>query len=345
MTIDVIVSDPEPVHRIVREIVDSAWEIVCRKMNSEKEPGDETDSSEVENIKMKPKIFPCQTCGNFFSQFESAAKHCIVKMANLSAICPLCGKAIKEKRNLKRHIKTHAVKSVVVVRKKGIPECEGCGKVFSSNQKLDEHMVRKHEVQKPTAKNTEVIKCTKCTFSHVNRSVLKAHFSKAHAQDVRINCDHCDYYCLSDSGMRKHKKKAHKPRASEDNSVGEVLMPPPAASSNHADFGLPQTVGQAPLYAAVHQAYRHVEAASWAPPPPSGFDRSRYAPLPAAPQVPIPIVSGLAQHNTEHLTRHHPPASSDNMDIDDFLSQNFGNSNFGLSRIYVTEDGKELMKL
>ena len=328
-------SDPEPVNRIVGEIVDSAWQIVCLKMNWEKEPEDENYSSVVENIKVKPKIFSCQTCGKLFSQFQSATKHCTVKMANLSANCPMCGKAIKEKRNMKRHIKTHTVKSVVL-RKKGIPKCDGCGKVFSSNQKLDEHMVRKHGLQKPNSKNTEVIKCTECTFSHVNRSVLKAHFSKAHAQDVRRNCDHCDYYCLSDSGMRKHIKKAHKPRAGEDNSlVGTDLMPPPAASSIPADFGPPQTVVK---------AYRHVEAANWAPPPPPGLVCSRYPSIPPL-QVPTPSVSGLVQHNTEHLIRHHPPASSGNMDIDEFLSQNFGNSNLGLSRIYVTEDGKEIMKL
>ena len=72
----------------------------------------------------------------------------------MSVSCPLCGKEIKENRNMKRHIKTHT--DVKSKKKKGVPKCQGCGKVFSSNQKLFGHMQKYHGVQKLSSVNTQV---------------------------------------------------------------------------------------------------------------------------------------------------------------------------------------------
>ena len=349
VTTEVIDSDLEPVDRIVSEIIDSTWQIISEKIGRDKEPGDENDgdSSTDGSIKIKPKIFPCKICGKLFSQFQSASKHCMGEKEILSVLCPLCGKEIKEKRNLKRHIESHTV--VKSKKKKGEPKCEGCGKVFSSNQKLVGHMVKYHGVKKQSSENTQVTTCSMCSFSHMSLSVVKTHFCKAHAQDVRVNCDLCDYYCLSKSGLGKHKKIAHKQSA----IVGRVLMPPPAAASNAAGC-LPQLVGQASR-AAVNPAYQYVARktsfpASMAPlpPPPAGEVLTappRYDLLSSASPLSTTAVSGRAQHNGVQLVRHQPLSSSENVDIDYFLSQNFVNSSFGLESIFVTDDGKEIMKL
>jgi DNA-directed RNA polymerase subunit RPC12/RpoP len=197
------------VQGIVNSIFDSVWKVIMNRPvsagnitdvinnsceNSKSVDVDVTNNnkasivegiSNVSNINLKSRVFPCSTCGKLFSQFPSAAKHCTKRHNDLSVNCPICGKEIKEKRNMKRHLETHKVK-----KKKIVTKCEGCGKIFSTKQRLDYHMGSKHGAyQTSTPVNTQVFKCSECTFSHVKLSVVKTHFGKAHAEDDTLACD------------------------------------------------------------------------------------------------------------------------------------------------------------
>jgi hypothetical protein len=48
-------------------------------------------------------------------------------------------------------------------------------------------------------------RCVDCPFSLFKLSVVKTHLGKAHVQAARLACEHCDYTCLSKSGMYKHR--------------------------------------------------------------------------------------------------------------------------------------------
>ena len=366
VTIETVAENILSVNEIVMDIVESALDIVSVGIsdvisNNEK-PSDE-DFNETSKVK-KPKTFPCQVCGQIFAQFQTAIKHCATKTVTMSAICIVCGKEIKEKRNLKRHMKTH---TVLKPNKKTSTKCDGCGKVFSSRQKLDYHMVKKHGVQKPKAAITEVFECTECTFSHAKERVVKAHFTNAHAKvAAKHNCDYCDFNCLTKSGMWKHLK-SHKSDDIErdkvivsDDLVGQDLVPPPHAAAafhapqptaDHVPLGAeglapPPAINHSPLVAAI-QALPFYKSSleRYA----AGYDVLQAQGY-AAPQGqgPPPPVLGLVHHDATHLVQSQSLSVIENMDIDDFLSQNFESSNFGsfeTSRLQVTEDGKELLNL
>ena len=198
-------SQGQHVSQIVDELIDSFWQKLSVPVNPTVHV---TDSLEVGISKTRPKVFPCPTCGRLFSQYPSALKHCIRKQEALIATCPICGKVITEKKNLKRHIASHKNKRFYVKSKE--VKCDGCAKVFTSRQRLESHMVCKHGVQKLIPEITDVFECEQCSFTHVKKSVLKTHIGKVHSEGIKVNCDQCDYFCLSKSGMIKHKRIVHK---------------------------------------------------------------------------------------------------------------------------------------
>ena len=135
-------------NRIVSELIEAAINVVSENFSNV----DKNDDNSYDGVvdvnskvggKVKPKLFPCPSCGKMFAQYPSAVKHCSVKKDAKNSICPVCGKVIKDLRNMKRHIETHKV-----VKCKGSNVCVGCKQIFSTKQKLDDHMMRKHGVQK-----------------------------------------------------------------------------------------------------------------------------------------------------------------------------------------------------
>ena len=127
-----------------------------------------------------------------FAQYQSSVKHCKEKDF-ICASCPLY---------MKRHLETHKVANPKV--------CEGSKKIFSTKQKLTDHMVTKHNVLKTNPEVSHMYKCTMCTFSHMKASVVKGHISRNHNIGSNLSCSFCDYSCLSRSGMFKHIRMVHK---------------------------------------------------------------------------------------------------------------------------------------
>ena len=218
------------VDHIVRSIVDSAFQLISERESARKES--DVFSSEL-SVKdgiatSRPKIYACPTCNKLFSQFPSSVKHCARNKIEQSIDCHVCGKKIKDRKNLKSHLKSHNNE-----KKKVVTKCEGCGKICASRQRLESHMKTKHGAkQKPLAADA-LFRCTNCTFSHVKLSVVKTHFGKAHVQAARLTCEHCDYTCLSKSGMHKHNVSVHKKSknlescsSSGSDITLDVLLPP-----------------------------------------------------------------------------------------------------------------------
>ena len=219
-------SQGQHVSQIVDELIESVWQKLSVPANPTVQV---TDSLEVGISKTRPKVFPCPTCGRLFSQYPSASKHCIRKQ---EATCPICGKVITEKKNLKRHIAAH--KSKRSDGKSKEVKCDGCAKVFTSRQRLKSHMVCKHGVPKSIPEITDVFECEQCSFTHVKKSVLKTHIGKVHSKGIKVYCDQCDYFCLSKSGMFKHKRIVHKSVGKEVTVEGLVDAPIPSSNGAQA---------------------------------------------------------------------------------------------------------------
>ena len=170
------------------------------------------DKAEVKTVDHRARQYKCDECGRAFAQFASAVKHCTVKKSpDKGAVCPICGKKVILKRNLKRHIdllhnnpkgdrKEKQIEASVI-------KCDHCGKVYSSKNKLVEHLHNKHGVAR---KEAPMINCSKCDFSHTSDSRVKAHFTLKHSSVVNFDCSKCDAQFRSKSGLQKHLYRVHK---------------------------------------------------------------------------------------------------------------------------------------
>ena len=209
-------------------VIDSAWGIISeRNVESTEddiqisEDSDNQDGVTSNKPKKRAKRYPCPKCGKGFAQFPSATKHCLNTPVEKGVSCHICGIFIKLKKNLKRHLNDH--KSKVVSRPSGSSRCEGCGRCFSTLQRLTSHMESKHGVKHVvSAGSSEVFSCSLCSFSHVKLGVVKTHFGKNHAHDKELECDNCDYKCYSKSGLNKHRAIVHKNTASHKDASGET---------------------------------------------------------------------------------------------------------------------------
>lgn len=173
----------------------------------------EKDEERSVAFKKKEKRFPCNVCGKLFAQYVTSKKHCLVnKPADLSVICTICGKILKRKRNLKRHIKNvhDSNKSFKPpVNTKTVPfKCADCGKEYSARNKLAEHMQSKHGVAR---NGGPLFNCTECEFTHYSESRVKAHFTVNHAtqENNSFVCSICKISYKSASGIQKHNKTVH----------------------------------------------------------------------------------------------------------------------------------------
>ena len=211
---------------IIEDIISAAWADIMKSKNR----------TEVNTITPRPKQYKCINCGQLFAQYASAVKHCAAKSPDKGAVCPLCGKQVLLKRNLKRHIQNvhNSVKENAQNKPKEILviKCDECGKVYSSKNKLVEHMQKKHGAAR---KEGPMIRCSECEFSHPSESRVKAHFTIEHTAGLTHECQLCDARFRSKSGLQKHVYRVHKsqPRSNQitssnpENVVATKSLPQP----------------------------------------------------------------------------------------------------------------------
>ena len=180
-------------------------------------------------FKKKEKRYPCDKCGKMFSQFVTSKKHCVVKRSeDLGAVCPICGKKLEKKRNLKRHItKVHDPNKSYKHQNKPAPgpiQCPDCGKEYIAKNKLVEHRQSKHGMVRKAGR---LFHCPECDFVHYSMSRVKAHVTVTHCtQKTNVfSCSICNIIYKSASGLQKHKRTVHGNVAS---SVPSLLTLPQA---------------------------------------------------------------------------------------------------------------------
>ena len=196
--------------------------------------------------KKKEKRYPCEKCGKLFSQFATSKKHCVIKRSgDLGAVCPICGKKLKKKRNLKRHIsKVHDPNKSYKPQNTSAPapiKCPECGKEYTAKNKLTEHRQRKHGLAR---KDGQLFNCTECDFAHYSMSRVKAHVTVTHRpQGTNVfSCSICNIIYKSASGLRKHKRSVHDNVASSVPSlqpayvVAKKSKPPPSENTQSQVF-------------------------------------------------------------------------------------------------------------
>lgn len=140
----------------------------------------------------------CDLCPKTCTQQSSlqAHKESAHKEFKVELTCHYCGKLVKGRNRIYRHLKVHT--------EKGIP-CTVCHKILKNRNSLSQHMHRHTGVKSYT--------CEKCASTFYTSSELANHKRTVHNKGKYwYKCDLCDY-----KSMRSEMAKKHKARHTESN--------------------------------------------------------------------------------------------------------------------------------
>ncbi|KAK3909406.1 Zinc finger protein 304 [Frankliniella fusca] len=172
---------------------------------------DDEDGNNEDNCRRRHQLF-CYVCQNFFPGKRALLKHrdghtgeergrkCLVCEEDLpdeetyfhhidlhgGYPCMTCGKILKCKTGLRRHIERHTMPRVF---------CEVCGKAISSVYKLKYHMAS-HTEERPFA-------CSKCDLKFKTKATLRQH-SLTHSTQPSHICDICGQGYKRASHLKLH---------------------------------------------------------------------------------------------------------------------------------------------
>lgn len=144
------------------------------------------------------ELYSCQKC-QYKSFFKSTMdKHNFSHIELNPCLCPECGRAVKNERQLKEHMKTVHKISLEGTKIEFIVEhsCDICQQTLCSERELKRHKERVHE------KKREWL-CSHCGFSSFSRSSLKLHV-RTHTGDKPYKCKDCDYRASDHNTLRRH---------------------------------------------------------------------------------------------------------------------------------------------
>ena len=145
-------------------------------------------------------IYTCEQCGRTFKMKNLWQTHMIRHHSKEGpCVCDLCGKSYTNQLSLKDHVATSHEQEKVPT------PCDVCQKVCSSLRAMWVHRRRLHE-------NPEPIKDKKCQFCpemFVNNSTRKIHERNIHLGIKDFACDQCDYKCGRQATLTYHKNAIH----------------------------------------------------------------------------------------------------------------------------------------
>ncbi|XP_023037815.1 transcription factor grauzone [Drosophila willistoni] len=170
----------------------------------------------------------CPTCGKTFPNRYTMQQH--VKLVHLNLyckMCEICGKSIRGREALARHMEEHAGAPQKVIKcdlcdsiltnKYGLArhikmmhteenlqpmQCEYCLKISPSLQSHQHHI-------KYTHKTARTHQCPMCEKAFKRPNELKEHMT-THTGEVLYTCPHCTQTFNSNANMHAHRKKMHR---------------------------------------------------------------------------------------------------------------------------------------
>ena len=77
--------------------------------------------------------------------------------------------------------------------------CDICGDSFKAKYALDEHIISKHDGNKP-------FHCVLCDRGFTRKGRFKRHVEFKHGGKTPFKCDICDYGCAESDYLKKHMK-------------------------------------------------------------------------------------------------------------------------------------------
>ena len=111
--------------------------------------------------------------------------------------CPVCGVEHSEKKMLRHQIEAHTVEESV--------QCKLCDNIFPKRQRLSIHMDRYHSLKKPAPEAV----CSQCGKIFSSERSLENHIKFVHEKQYNYVCETCNRKCGKPSELKQHIEFAH----------------------------------------------------------------------------------------------------------------------------------------
>lgn len=135
--------------------------------------------------------FKCKTCKKEFASHYRLHAHEFIMHDSQNAICDICGKTVKNKEYIRRHMFQHAK-----------APCEICQKLIS-NLTIKRHLIDMHTERL-------MVECEFCQKTYRDGRNLKIHVNLMHsAKPILFKCKICGHTSKSRSNLKLHIKKMH----------------------------------------------------------------------------------------------------------------------------------------
>ena len=140
--------------------------------------------------------FPCKFCNVTWVSHLSLELHIVEKHEKKMYVCDICGYTSLYLGQVKEHKKA-------VHQKIKAQFCHICGKQYSKQDKLKEHMLRAHDI------GEKKYKCDICGMKFITNQSKKEHFEKVHDTNTIYQCDQCPKTFQVRNYLQTHVRIVH----------------------------------------------------------------------------------------------------------------------------------------
>jgi len=145
------------------------------------------------------ELYKCSICPYRSFTHTVLERHKTTHKIDKPFLCPDCGRALKNDKQLKEHMRTvhqSTIDGVHIERDEDLFECDRCKQKMSSMRELKYHKERVHERKK-------TLLCIHCGYAAFNNSSLKLHM-RLHTGDKPYACKVCSYRTSDHNSLRRH---------------------------------------------------------------------------------------------------------------------------------------------
>ncbi|XP_070570869.1 zinc finger protein 493-like [Ptychodera flava] len=134
----------------------------------------------------------CKICGKVLKCKTALKRHMSIhKLQPVNAICEECGKTFKYQKSLRYHMLSHSGERPY--------QCQYCKKTYKSSYHRDEHIATVHNNLKP-------YHCEYCLHLFSRKDVLLRHVEAVHSDTPIIICAQCGKCYNSEVALKRHQR-------------------------------------------------------------------------------------------------------------------------------------------